>query len=90
MVPSFGRVPYARLPYRGDFVCHGRLTEIRFEGLVGLTPPLSYSLPPRTGPVFSCAVSVYRASVAAGKPRPRARVPACYSLTGWESLEGAA
>jgi hypothetical protein len=27
-----------------------RLAEIRFEGLVGLIPPLSYSLPLRTGP----------------------------------------
>jgi len=26
-----------------------RLAEIRFEGLVGLIPPLSYSLPLRTG-----------------------------------------
>jgi hypothetical protein len=31
-----------------------RLPEIRFEGLVGLTPPLSYSLPQRTGRVFNC------------------------------------
>ena len=29
--------------------CPARLTEIRFEGLVGLIPPLSYSLPLRTG-----------------------------------------
>src|SRR5689334_3039420 len=35
-------------------VCTARLPEIRFEGLVGLTPPLSYSLPQRTGRVFSC------------------------------------
>ena len=32
-----------------------RLPEIRFEGLVGLTPPLSCSLPQRTGRVFNCA-----------------------------------
>jgi len=30
-----------------------RLPEIRFEGLVGLIPPLSYSLPQRTGRVFN-------------------------------------
>jgi len=36
-----------------------QLAEIRFEGLVGLIPPLSYSLPLQTGPVFSCAPLVY-------------------------------
>jgi len=49
VVPSFGRIPYARLPRRERHARSGRLAEIRFEGLVGLTPPLSCSLPQRTG-----------------------------------------
>ena len=33
-----------------------RLPEIRFEGLVGLTPPLSCALPLRTGRLFGCEI----------------------------------
>ncbi len=55
MVTAFGRVPYARLPPR-PWRCHAvRLPEIRFEGLVGLTPPLSCSLPQQTSRLFGCA-----------------------------------
>ena len=39
---------------RPDYVVAVRLTEIRFEGLVGLTPPLSCALPLRTGRLFDC------------------------------------
>ena len=39
---------------RPDYVVAVRLTEIRFEGLVGLTPPLSCALPLRTGHLFDC------------------------------------
>jgi len=49
MVSVSGRFPYARLPPPA-FARRRRLVEIRFEGLVGLTPPLSYSLPQRPVP----------------------------------------
>jgi hypothetical protein len=45
MVAVFRPLSSARLPLRVHFARHVRLTEIRFEGLVGLIPPLSYSLP---------------------------------------------
>src|SRR5579871_4421657 len=46
-MPRWDRIPYARLPRRERSSRSGRLPEIRFEGLVGLTPPLSCTLPLR-------------------------------------------
>src|SRR3954465_11534729 len=69
-----GRCPSVAFPtlvFRYGVVCAARLPEIRFEGLVGLTPPLSYSLPLRTGRVFSCAGS-YSTAISGVQVGPKA------------------
>ena len=70
---SFGRIPYARLPPRRSFVA--RLPEIRFEGLVGLIPPLSYSLPQRTRCLFNSAAQRRRMQTIAHRHRTCSGVP---------------
>src|SRR5579883_1143533 len=55
-----------QLAGHGALCCPARLAEIRFEGLVGLIPPLSCSLPLQTGPVIQlCALSLCRVSLPA-------------------------
>lgn len=53
MVASLGSLSLRSSSYP-RLAASGRLAEIRFEGLVGLIPPLSYSLPQRTGHLFNC------------------------------------
>ena len=62
-------VAFPTLVFRSGGVLHSvRLPEIRFEGLVGLTPPLSYSLPQRTGRVFNCVRDYSRRCAAVRAP----------------------
>jgi len=69
-------LPYARLPVRDRSSRRVQLSEIRFQELVGLIPPLSYSLPRGVWCLFGCQAD-YRSSAAKNQAyrRPFAHMP---------------